>query len=418
MYIGRLLLSLLAIVAFSWANFALYTVSGLELGKVAGEQMLSSDSAYIGSALSMRFWQSLGVSGIFLLLFLAALWATPIRKAIDIAAKMALVVGLGLFAFGSPAKAYFEKTEVTEAYTILPNESAFWIPDLGDNKAAQARTESEAFLNENKVALKRFVVPHTKLGNSGGYLGWDYYVPNGRLIIVDRTPFSREWVDSEHRGTSASKEGFPCQSKEGLNITVGVSVGASVTEADAARFLYRFGVTPPKGDRSKGEVIFTSVYYSRSLTQVMDDVGRKKIQTLVCNEINNRTFDQANNDAVQIMETVKTAASDYFRTVGITLDFIGWADTFEFDKDIQKAVNDRYMAEKLAPIMPILNILAQFKVQEGLGKGLADKGPPIVLSPDMLNSVLSVIKPVPVVAPVAPEDATPAISKPKTQAKQ
>lgn len=414
MYIGRILLTLFAIAAFTLTNYALYTVSALELGRVAGEQFLSSDSAYLHSAFSMKFWQSLGVSGFILVIILGAIWFAPIR---NIAAKLALIVGAGMFAFGfgSPAQAYFEKTDITEAYTILPNESAFWIPDVGDNKEAQARMESEAFLNSNKVALKRFVVPHSKLGNSGGYFGWDYYVPSGRLIIVDRTPFSREWVDSEHRGTSASKEGFPCQSKEGLNITVGVSVGASVSEADAARFLYRFGVTPPKGDRGKGEIIFTSVYYSRSLTQVMDDVGRKKIQTLVCNEINNRTFDQANNDAVLIMETVKNSTTEYFKTVGITLDFIGWADTFEFDKDIQKAVNDRYMAEKLAPVMPILNILAQFKVQEGLGKGLADKGPPVILTPDMLSAVLNVIKPVPAVP--LPDEPT-SVSKPKAPQKQ
>ncbi len=118
---------------------------------------------------------------------------------------------------------------------------------------------------------------------SGGF--FDFYVPAGRLIIVDRTPFSREWVDSAERGTSQQKQGFPCQTAEGLNVTAGVSIGASVLEANAAKYLYRFGVLPVPGDRSDPKVIFTSVYYSRKLSDVMDDVGRKKVQTLVCNEI-------------------------------------------------------------------------------------------------------------------------------------
>ncbi len=68
-------------------------------------------------------------------------------------------------------------------------------------------------------------------------------------------------------------------------------------EANAAKYLYHFGVTPPQGDRSDPKVIFTSVYYSRKLADVMDDVGRKKVQTLLCDKITARSFDQANNDA-------------------------------------------------------------------------------------------------------------------------
>ena len=68
---------------------------------------------------------------------------------------------------------------------------------------------------------------------SGGF--FDYYVPGGRLIIVDRTSYSREWVDAADRGTFRKKEGFPCQTTEGLNVTVGISIGASVPEANAAK---------------------------------------------------------------------------------------------------------------------------------------------------------------------------------------
>lgn len=86
----------------------------------------------------------------------------------------------------SPAYAFFQQTDKTEAYTILPNESAFWIPDVGDNKNSQTKLDSADYLNANKVALKRFVIPHAKLTNTGGAWGWDYVVPTGRLIIVDQ----------------------------------------------------------------------------------------------------------------------------------------------------------------------------------------------------------------------------------------
>jgi hypothetical protein len=70
------------------------------------------------------------------------------------------------------------------------------------------------------------------------------------------------------------------------------------------------------------------------------------VQTLVCDEITSRTFDQANNDAVQIMDNVKLKAVEYFQAVGITLDFVGWADTFTFDPEVRAAVNRRYVASR------------------------------------------------------------------------
>jgi len=86
----------------------------------------------------------------------------------------------------------------------------------------------------------------------------------------------------------------------------------------------------------------------------MDDVGRKKVQTLVCDEITSRTFDQANNDAVQIMDNVKQKGIEYFSSVGITLDFVGWADTFAFDPEVQAAVNRRYIANQDQAIAALL----------------------------------------------------------------
>jgi hypothetical protein len=280
-----------------------------------------------------------------------------------------------------------------------------WIPDAGANKDGQAQFESEAYLNANKIPLKRFIVPHVKLSGSGGF--YDFYVPAGRLIIVDRTPYSREWVDSSDRGTSKRKEGFPCQTNEGLNITVGISVGASVPEANAAKYLYRFGVLPVTGDRTNPAIIFNSVYYSRRVAEVMDDVGRKKVQTLVCAEITARTFDKANADANQIIENVRKAATEYFATVGISLDFVGWADTFTFDKDVQDAVNRRYIAAQdkeiataLAPHADTIQKLAAAHALRAFGDHSDGKLPTTIvgLPPDiggLLGSLLKATTPPP-----------------------
>lgn len=336
---------LLAAVA-AMCGAVYWPAATLTLGHAAGAQMLPSDAAYVGfSAIAGASALLTELGGLLFVGILAALWV-PFLVRVARGAPVALLVAAGLAALlPAESRAYFEQKDVTEAYTILPNESAFWIPDVGDNKSSQASLDSEDYLKSNKLAVKRFIIPHAKLTNTGGFLGWDYYVPTGRLIIVDRTPYSHEWVDATDRGTSAKKEGFPCQSREGINITAGVSIATTVTEADAPRFLYNFGVTPPKGNRNDPVVIFTSVYYGRSLYEVMGDVGRKRVQTLVCNEIGKRSFDEANRDMVPMMDQIAKNAGDYFKSVGITMSFIGWGDTFSFDKEIQHAVNSSYVTK-------------------------------------------------------------------------
>jgi len=387
---GRIIATGLILAIYLVLAAAFGPIAALVTGKAAGQQFANDDGAFLVTSYTFSLMSGGGIVLLFsFLLAVVAIWFGPIKRWVKTLVALILVL---LLAANQHSYAFFEKTERTEAYTIMPNESAFWIPDVGANKDSQAQLESEAYLNQNKLAVKRFLIPHQKLTNSGGYLAWDYYVPTGRLIILDRTPYSREWVDAADRGTSHTKEGFPCQSKEGLNIVAGVSIGASVAERDAAKFLYRFGVTPPKGERTSGEVIFTSVYYGRSVREVMDDVGRKKVQTLVCSEIASRTFDQANEDTNKIMEAVEAKAREYFSSVGVTLDFIGWGDTFEFDKDVQKAVNDAYAATKLGPALVVLQALANLKVQEGLGKGLSEKGPPIVVTPGMIDALIGLAK--------------------------
>ena len=366
----RVIASVLSVLIYGWINFLLNPVATIGAGRMAAGQFEPSDSAYVISQFGMAFFSNFGVPVLVLVAVLFVIWWKPAKTLLVSLMALTLIAAIT----SQPASAYYDKSDYTEPYFILPNESAFWIPDVGDNKTSQAKFGSEDYFRSNKIAAKRFIIPHTKLEGSG--LWSNFYVPSGRLIIVERTPYSREWVDAQDRGTAARKQGFPCQSKEGLNITVGIAIGTSISEDDAPKFLYRFGINPPPGNRTDPVVLFTSVLQSRSLVQVMDSVGRNKVQALVCNEIGSRTFDNANIEATKIMENVRKDAGTYFATVGITLDYLGWADTMTFDPAVQKAVNDRYVAEKIAPVMATLTQNANNRVLEGLGTGLATHGLP------------------------------------------
>lgn len=399
----RIILTIAAVLVYGWVNFLLHPAATVLAADQAGKQFQNSDVSFITAVYGMSFFGHLGIPLVLLLGVLAWIWWGIARRWLMTVAA----IGVPLAALQPfPAAAYYDKTDFTEAYTILPNESGFWIPDAGANRDTQAQFESEAYLNANRVALKRFIVPHAKLQGSGSF--YDFYVPAGRLIIVDRTPFSREWVDAADRGTSRRREGFPCQSREGINIAVGVSIGASVTEANAAKYLYRFGVVAPVGDRADPRIIFNSVYYSRKLAEVMDDVGRKKVQTLVCDEITARSFDKANEEAVQIMAAVKQKATAYFGDVGVTLDFIGWADTFTFDHAVQEAVNRRYIASQdqaiaalLAPYTATIQALAAADALRAFGQKTDGRLPTTIvgLPPELGPLMSTLLKSAPVTPP-------------------
>lgn len=380
---ARFLITIVVLVALVWLDFILNGVGTIGAANMAGLQFQSDNGSYLASQAGMRLFSSLHVPLWLMLLIVVGIWWKPLKRALAALA----IIGIAIVANGQHANAYYDKSDYAEPYFVLPNESAFWLPDVGDNKTSQVQFGSLAYFEANKIAAKRFVIPHTKLENSG--LFSNYYVPAGRLIIVDRTPYSREWVKSAVRGTSARDQSFPCQSLEGINITLEISIGVSVQEENAAKYLYRFGIAALDGNRADPNVVFTSVLHGRSLTEVMDTVGRNKVQALMCNEVTTRTFDDANAHAIDMMTNAKAKADEYLKSVGITLDYLGWAGTMEFDKDVQQAINDRYTAEKLRPVLDVMKTQAALDVARKWDGHLPSSISGLWLLPsDLWNAVL------------------------------
>jgi hypothetical protein len=343
----------------------------IALGEAAGRQFDNSAASAIVPQGVFAYLAGLrALATLAVLAALVAIWWSPARRWL----AGAVVVALSFNLIGGEAKAYYDKADYAEVYLVLPNESAFWIPDTGANATTQTNLDSEAYFESNRIATKRFQIPHAVLPGSGWFAG--YYVPTGRLIVVDRTPYNREWTKSSSRGTSAKDESFPCQTSEGINVTVEIGIAASVAERDAAKFLYYFGVKPPPGDRKDPAVIFTSVYQGRSLAEVMDGVVRGKVSALVCAEIGARTLDKANAEIDPFMAKVQEDVAAYLKMRGITLDYIGWAGTWTFDQPVQDAINRRYIAtqeklaaESLAPYAETIMVLAMAEgVRTAVGK--------------------------------------------------
>src|ERR1700752_2751595 len=208
--VGRVIGTVITTLLYGWAMMAYTPKSNMVAAEAAGHQLDNTDSGYLTAVYTMNVLTGIGtVATVLFIGVLALIWFKPARGAIRRASQslpVLVVAGAALLLGTSDGRAFFEKVARTEIYPILPNQSAFWIPEVGAVKDKKLQMDSEAFLNDNKVQLTRFQIPHQKLAGSPGnsvFAGWDYYVPAGRLIIVDRTPFSHEWVDASDRGTSA-----------------------------------------------------------------------------------------------------------------------------------------------------------------------------------------------------------------------
>jgi hypothetical protein len=369
--IFRIILSVLLVIGDSILSNIWYPLSSIGAANMAGKQLENTNIGAVQANTGVGFFHGIGgLCSLGVLILLAIIWypviKTKLKPIVTTVTILALVFGLST----NSAFAYYSQQDKAEAVGIPPNSTAFWIPDQGNTAANQVQTDDAAFYNANKVPGKIFIVPHHVFQNSGGVHLWDadYYVPDGKLILVDRTPITREWTSGNGTGTSATNQGFQCQSNDGLNISAAVSIAVSIKPSDAATYLYYFGtdsIAPnpndsymsanPNADPANDpEVIFASVYHAKSLANVMDTVGHGLVEAAVCQAIGANDLKTDNQNYNQIMTQVQTAANNYLSQRGITIDYIGWAGTFGFDQDVQQAINNAFTAQTIGPYIPVL----------------------------------------------------------------
>ena len=126
----RVILTIAAVLVYGWVNFLLNPVATMLAAGQAGKQFENNEVSAVASIYGMNFLGHLGIPFLVLLLVLACIWWGIARR------LLAMLAAVGAL-LPSPASAYYDKTDFTEAYTILPNESGFWIPDAGANKDSQ-----------------------------------------------------------------------------------------------------------------------------------------------------------------------------------------------------------------------------------------------------------------------------------------
>lgn len=212
-----------------------------------------------------------------------------------------------------------------EFVTIEPHQTAFLIPLIGDT-TNQASFESEEMLMQAKVSTKEIQIPHRWVQT--GRKHWQgEYRDTMALIIVDRSPVTREWSSTDGVGTSAANQAIYAESSESIGFSAGMNCSAQIySEEDAVKFLY--------------------CYNNKPLSEIMDSEIRARVESKFVEECASRTLNEILTEKEDIMKSVREDVTTYFEERGITITVLGMKDGLEYDDTtIQKSINDKFSSE-------------------------------------------------------------------------
>lgn len=212
-----------------------------------------------------------------------------------------------------------------EFVTIEPHQTAFLIPLIGDT-TNQASFESEEMLMDAKVAAKEIQIPHRWV-QTGRFHWRGEYRDTVALIVVDRSPVTREWSASKDMGTSAVNQAIYAESAESIGFSAGMNCSAQIySENDAVKFLY--------------------CYNNKPLSEIMDTEIRARVESKFVEECASRTLNDILIEKDTIMATVREDVETYFAARGITITVLGMKDGLEYDDvTIQSSINDKFSSE-------------------------------------------------------------------------
>lgn len=212
-----------------------------------------------------------------------------------------------------------------EFVTIEPHQTAFLIPLIGDT-TSQASFESEEMLMQAKVSTKEIQIPHRWVQTGRRYWRGEYR-DTMALIIVDRSPVTREWSSTDGVGTSAANQAIYAESAESIGFSAGMNCSAQIySETDAVKFLY--------------------CYNNKPLSEIMDSEIRARVESKFVEECASRTLNEILTQKEEIMKAVRDDVTAYFAERGITITVLGMKDGLEYDDaTIQKSINDKFSSE-------------------------------------------------------------------------
>jgi len=226
-----------------------------------------------------------------------------------------------------------------------PNCTPFLVKLEGDQQ--QATINSEEMLKQNMINVRRVQISY-RWQRMGYWVTNGKYLPNERLILVDRSPVTREWTATTETGTKSKDEAIWVESSDSVGFSTGISITARIlSNDDAVRFLYHY----PAGkvekvalrNRYKDDYEVKKV----SLEDIMDSEVRARVQKVCAEESARYKMDELRSRKNEIMKAVEEDAVQFFKGRGITITTIAMFGGLHYENpEIQKAIDKVFQAQQ------------------------------------------------------------------------
>jgi regulator of protease activity HflC (stomatin/prohibitin superfamily) len=237
------------------------------------------------------------------------------------------------------------KSYDTPEYVEVDTAETAFVVSLEGDSANQAKFQSEKMLEQMKVADKRIQITHR--WNQTGRMDSDgAWIPNVRVIKVNRSPITREWTADAKGGTSPKDQAIWVESQDSVGFSMGFTATGYVKEEDAAMFLYWYPATDKDG--------------VASLASVMDTEVRARVQQAVSSVAAKYPLDILRAKKQEMTDTAREDVVEFFKTRGITITTVAsfGGMTYENPK-IQDAIDQVFIAQQQKDVN-----LAAFEAQQ------------------------------------------------------
>jgi len=216
--------------------------------------------------------------------------------------------------------------DVPEYITVSTSQTAYSVPLEGDSKN-QIKLDSAKAFDSLKIMKKRIQISK-RWNQTGRYAHEGTWIPTIDVIIVERTPVTKEWTADIKKGTKAKDEAMWVESKDSIEFSTGFNCTSYITEQNASTFLY--------------------YYKANSLADVMDEEIRNKIQETLADFAAGHDLDNLRGMKKEMISEVRKQVIPFFKTRGITITTIGMFGGLEYKNPaIQKSIDDVFIAQQL-----------------------------------------------------------------------
>jgi hypothetical protein len=245
-----------------------------------------------------------------------------------------------------------------EYMEIDTSETGFLIPLEGDT-TEQVKFQSEDYLKQRKVASKRVQITH-RWSQEGRMPTEGRWIPTVRLVKVNRSPVTREWMTTQTTASSGAVQRMDkaiwIESGDSVGFSMGFTCTAFIPEEDASRFLYW--------------------YPSGSLADVMDKEVRGRIQQAAGEVAAKYPLDTLRSRKQEIADAVKQNVTNFFAQRGVTVTTVGMFGGMTYENpEIQKSIDQTFIAQQLK-VVTEAKFEAQKKENERMeleAQGVAEK---------------------------------------------